>query len=909
VLTADQIAARRAAIAGSADLQALLANIARRAAPVLARVPEIPTAKALLSVDGGVCPRDGDPLDFDPWSPDSHRCAACGGAYTGERHDRAWARWQHLWLAERTADLAALAALGDDAEAATRANAILAGYAERYPEYPNRDNVLGPARLFFSTYLESIWLTGFLAAASLLREAERLEPAAAEGVSVVADEAANLIGEFDEGLSNRQTWHNAALAAIAVWFEDEELAARVVEGPTGILAHMVRGFGSDGMWYEGENYHLFALRGQLLAMGWAAQAGVTVTADPRLAARLAGALRAPALTALPDHTFPARKDSRYGVSLAQPMYLELWEIGLARLGSAAGGLGGWLQELYRAAPPPAGRFDSYLHETGLPPREGPRGRADLSWWALLEMAPDLSTAAEPWRAGSVLMEGQGLGILRAGGRYASLECGPYGGGHGHPDRLHLTLHADGVHWLPDPGTGSYVARDLFWYRSTLAHNAPRVDGVSQAPGDARCAAFDESGAWAWVQGESDRCTRTVVAGPGYLLDVVEFGAEEEHQVELPWHPQGRVETLTPGSWTTAALPDEFITGAERFVPATAGPVSLRATTDDRRLHLHLLFEGELLRAEGPGLPGSERTGFLVARARGKAVRFIGVIEPAAGPAAVRGVRASGELIEVELDRGVDRHVRTDEGWEVTDAAGAVALRGRRRPALSSDRPLIDHQRPEPIRGAAPHRFEPPALDGTLEGFEGIQPLALDHEDQYRRSEEPYAGPEEFSAAVLPAWGEGELYVAIDVTAREPLFRAADAPPLRLDNEPDGVHGDGVQLYLRPDAAGPVYGFLVVPDAAGGVLRVRGTAGTAGLPEMVRGAWARTDTGYAVTLAVAIPGWEPRSGDELGFDLLVNRLTPERDRRAGQLVWSGGGGWVYLRGDRQDPAAFGVLELE
>jgi hypothetical protein len=32
------------------------------------------------------------------------------------------------------------------------------------------------------------------------------------------------------------------------------------------------------------------------------------------------------------------------------------------------------------------------------------------------------------------------------------------------------------------------------------------------------------------------------------------------------------------------------------------------------------------------------------------------------------------------------------------------------------------------------------------------------------------------------------------------------------------------------------------------------------------------------------------------------------RRAGQLVWSGGGGWVYLRGDRQNESGFGVLEL-
>ena len=48
-----------------------------------------------------------------------------------------------------------------------------------------------------------------------------------------------------------------------------------MEGPTGTIAHLVRGFGDDGMWYEGENYHLFALRGQLLAMGWAKQAAWT----------------------------------------------------------------------------------------------------------------------------------------------------------------------------------------------------------------------------------------------------------------------------------------------------------------------------------------------------------------------------------------------------------------------------------------------------------------------------------------------------------------------------------------------------------------------------------------------------------------------------------------------------------
>src|SRR5262249_20762377 len=157
----------------------------------------------------------------------------------------------------------------------------------------------------------------YLSAATLLREAGLIDDSTIAGINTVADEAANLIGEFDEGLSNRQAWHNAALAAIAVWFEDEELATRIVEGPTGIVAQMLRGFGEDGMWYEGENYHLFALRGQLLALGWASAAGADLLANPSLATRLAAALRAPAVTALPDLTFPARKDSRFGVSLAQ----------------------------------------------------------------------------------------------------------------------------------------------------------------------------------------------------------------------------------------------------------------------------------------------------------------------------------------------------------------------------------------------------------------------------------------------------------------------------------------------------------------------------------------------------------------------------------------------------------------
>src|SRR6266704_1495892 len=188
MVTAERLAARRDEVARSADLAALLAHLTERAAPLLARMPHVPEQKALLSSDGGVCPDDGTPLAFDPWSPREHRCPRCGKTWSGERHDLHWVKYQHLWLAERAAHLSALAGVGEPADrgAATRAREILMAYAERYWRYPNRDNVLGPSRLFYSTYIESIWTCNYVAAATLLRACDQLDEATARGVNQVA---------------------------------------------------------------------------------------------------------------------------------------------------------------------------------------------------------------------------------------------------------------------------------------------------------------------------------------------------------------------------------------------------------------------------------------------------------------------------------------------------------------------------------------------------------------------------------------------------------------------------------------------------------------------------------------------------------------------------------------------------
>ena len=927
MVTAEEMAARAAEVGGSADLRALLAHLRERARPLLERVPPVPEHKARLTTDGGFCPDDGSTLTFDPWSPAEHRCPRCGKTWRGERHDWNWARLQHLWLAERAAHLAALAGIGgvDDRTAAARSRDILNAYGERYWRYPNRDNVLGPSRLFFSTYLESIWTCNYVAAATLLRAADQLDEATTRGVNQVVEEAANLIGDYDEGFSNRQTWNNAALTAVAVWFEDEELAQRAIEGDTGLIAHLVRGYGRDGMWYEGENYHLFALRGLLTGTGWARLAGVDFGDDERLIARMEAALRAPTLTALPDFTYPARKDSRFGMSLAQPAYLELWEVGLGRLGmrdaeSEMDDLHAWLRALYGAPAAVPETHESYLHDapiaSGIP---RPAARTALSWWSLLEMLPDLPRAEQPWEPKTVLLESQGLGILRSGGgsRYVSVECGPQGGGHGHPDRLQLTVFGDGVHWLPDPGTGSYVSHDLFWYRSTLAHNAPRLDGESQPFGGASLQCFDDQGSWAWVRGRFNGMVRMVASGPEYLVDIVMYSGADERVLELPWHIAGRGSVESNGHWIDAELSDEFVTRVQRF-SATA-PIMLSHVQDQARLIAHWVFEGELLQMEGPGLPGArERIPFYVVRGAGRNVAFISVIETTRDRPVIRSVQAQGDTVEIVTMSGLHRHRFGTSEWLVEcEGQPSIALRGA-RDETAPFVPLVDTDQPTPVAGPAFRVAESPPLDGSLDGFDVSEPLELGLEDQYRRSEDAYPGPDDLSAVAYAAWDESALYLAVDVTKPDLVLRAANAPPLKLDNEPDEIHSDGLQVYVAAaaragaemDGAAPA-GYLIVPDPELRTVRVRQTSDTRRPSPVtkVRGEWRRTDTGYRVTVAIPWPaGVHPHAGGKLRFDLIVNEMLPGRTRRVGQLVWSGGGGWVWLRGDRQDATRFGILEL-
>lgn len=861
------------------DLGALYDSLAGELEPLLQRDLYIPDAKALLSKAGGRCEKDGAQLEFDPASPQEHRCPVCATLYRGELHHRAWVMPYQLWLAERAAHSALFYALRGEQRHAALARAILAGYAERYLTYPNVDNVLGPTRPFFSTYLESIWLLQVCVATDLMRAAG---DTVIHGTVVdrIVEPSRRLIAEFDEGMSNRQVWNNAALlAAAAVVGDDASVDERVNARSSGLTAHLSQALLRDATWYEGENYHQFALRGLWYGVTLAETRGLTL--DAALRARFDRAFEVLYLTALPDFTIPSRKDSQYAVSLRQWRFAELAELGYARRESPL--LAGALARTYEPGFP---RGDTgRARSTADAERNGPETkltRADLGWRALLHAVPDLPDAT-PRQPHSVLLEEQGLAVFRrTPDVYVSLDYGRYGGGHGHPDRLNLNLSVGAARILDDLGTGSYVDKSLHWYRSTLAHNAPLVNGRSQPESDGVLVAHDERGALGWTvsavhwRDPGVRIERAVIVAPDYVIDELRWTADEDVCLDLPWHLDGECDVaFEPAALSGAGgLEDGFgfikearrtTTKAHQVMQMHAGPVEAWLTGDG---------DAQLFRADGPGQPAMRTRGFFVWRQTGRN----GCVRAVIAWKAPGSVRFSENGVEVQTRDERHVHRRDGEGWHVE----LFALGARSSVDLAGFREVTEIPPPGPQpRGAIP----------IPRGW-----ISMDlGEKNFRRSEVTWkeAGSPSGLVSLARSGVDSGVGVAVHVRATNQRFAPANAQN-PYDNEHPDTMGAGVQLYLKTAEGRGAWMFVPEP---GGAVRTRAIPDWRELAVTPKATWKEEPDGYQLYVDVPIG-----TRREFSLDVVVNEAPVGRERRRGQLVLSQSRGeFVYLRGDRHDEA--------
>ena len=893
LVTPEELESRRAVAAG--PLAPLARSLANDLAIVRGRTLFVPAEKALLSREGGRCASDGTLLEFNPFEPESHRCSVCGAVYAGELHYRFWIYWYQMWLAERAVHAALLAALDVDRSCAELAASILDAYVDRYDAYPNRDNVLGPSRLFFSTYLESIWLLQICVAVDLL-DGSHAELTARVRDRII-EPARGIIARFDEAQSNRQVWNDAALLAAARLLGDAESAEQAVLGPSGVEFHLANGLLADGTWYEGENYHLFAHRGLWYSVVMAERAGLRL--DPLLLDRFHRGFRAPFVTALPDLTFPSRRDSQYAVSLRQWRVAEHVELGLAMYDDRT--LIGALERLYRQDIPRA-ESERWRSSADVE-RNGPPSaltRADLNWRALLHARAELP----PLKAlppESALLEAQGIAVFRrsAGRLYAALDYGHSGGGHGHPDRLNVLLVDETRRWLDDAGTGSYVDPTLHWYRSSLAHNAPSFNGLSQLRVDGDLLAYDERDGIGWIVAKADgiapgaTARRTLVVTEDYVVDELTWQAPPGSSLTLPFHAD-----LTFGDGVDA-LVDAPLQGGERaedgyvFVHdasvqhAGAGVVTHGIATHPSGSRADLWASSthavEWWRAEAPGPPGSPDRSFRVARIVASEGRLTSVWSV---NSAVLHV-AIGDSTWVSMEDGtVHEHRRTADGWHIDIRSHTLNRSIELGGAIAS-----------PAERPAPHEF-PPIAREPIRLSRGDLYIAQLGEAHYRASEQTWDEAGRPSAEIRLARQDAFLAITVDVRNSDRTFALGDALNA-FDNEHPDVNGDGIQLYVETTSG--VAARMLVPERGGGAVRIRPIESGA-LPLDLTAAWTETESGYRMELALPVAGVR-------AIDIIVNEKPSGRERRRGQLVMSGAAReFVYLRGDRHEQSRLVPLQF-
>jgi hypothetical protein len=506
----------------------------------------------------------------------------------------------------------------------------------------------------------------------------------------------------------------------------------------------------------------------------------------------------------------------------------------------------------------------------------------------------------------VLLRDQGLAIVRRNqdSVYVALDYGHTGGGHGHPDRLNLWLVNDGARVLEDVGTGSYVDPSLHWYRSTLAHNAPLVDGRRQDPVDGNLRAWAEANGFTLVDADAEPTRavpirRRLVVGPEYLIDTIEWTASRAVTIDLPLHVEGGLEGVT---WVSRDFPRaESCDDGFHFVrsPEWTGAVpGASITANGAHAFVHAPVRHEWWRFVAPGPPGQGDRPFFMLRCGDESGRILMLWD---WSASVGGLDVDGDTVRVtRADGTLDIHRLLPRSWTIEHAAGAATelvgsvASGPRSRQAEGHRPAELRLR---VIAEAPRR--PGMLsEGEAAAGAGESLRFRLAGDSWYRSEQSWEEAGAPEAVVTVAATRHELLSELAISKEGPVFmpHAVWNP---LDNEHPDTNSDGIQLAVTPWEAPTDRGaWILVPEDVGGRVRVT-SRGSDAMP--ITAMWRLTSGGYQVLARVGLDALRSHP-DGVDLGVIVNEKPASRARRRGQLVLGATrGGWTWLRGDRHDPA--------
>jgi hypothetical protein len=641
------------------------------------------------------CPDHGVELLFDPTSPHVHRCGVDGAIHRGEHFDAAWRWFVNDRLAQAAIRLAVMWQLEGNAEHLASVVQILGTYADHYPAYQDLPRATpNPGVATYTTLDESVWILPLAWAFDSVRST--LSPEEANHITnqLFVPAAEHLVRHHFRDIHNFACWHNAAIGTIGLLANRADLVDFAIDGPFGFHVQVREGVLADGLWFEGSfSYHFYTLAALLALAKASAQ-------DPKLDLRQHPALRqmlvAPIYCAYPDGTLPATNDCWYFTGLIDacchgvPPAPAFYEVGYAWYGeplfcqvldrayrhSSRDSLDALL---YGREPIPSGPI-APLPSTHLP----------ASGYAILR-SPSTSSLEDR----SVCLDDQ------AKQRYLLLKYGPHGGGHGHPDKLALTLYAEGMRFSPDLGTPGYGV-DLFesWYRQTLSHNTVIIDGRSQPPATGHLHFFQGEGQFQvadaavhWDGAGVELATayagismrRVILPRPDYFLDLFLVHSTQSRRIEWIYRNSGRqvlsVDLHPYQSMENAGDGYSHLSGVRGTKTAQDLEVHWQLAGAGLQLFMAGRTETELISGSVPGNPPAESYAAIILRRYAQGTSFLSLFHPYRATSQIRSVTWSdGDL--------------ASQGWvgclvELTDHSEEWVIQGSPNIAVT---PPAAHQR-------------------------------------------------------------------------------------------------------------------------------------------------------------------------------------------------------------------------
>lgn len=276
-----------------------------------------------------VCPTHGAYLKFDPVA-NTHTCPIDQVTYSGWPYDQVIYTKRHNHLAQYAKKLALAYQLTSTISYAQSARDILLAYAQIYNSYAIHDKdgtaKNSGARVLSQTLEEAYWLVDIAWSYDLIANSGAVSASQDTQIKTFLHDVVDIIARNNAGISNWQSWHNAAIGCAGLATEDWTLVAKAIEGQSGFLYQMQNSVLGDGMWYEGAwGYHFYALDALAQLAEGATRAGYNLWNQPNLQ----NMFTLPPGLIMPHGKLPAFNDSSY-VTLNSKS--NLYEMAYARLG-------------------------------------------------------------------------------------------------------------------------------------------------------------------------------------------------------------------------------------------------------------------------------------------------------------------------------------------------------------------------------------------------------------------------------------------------------------------------------------------------------------------------------------------------------------------------------------------------